>query len=140
VTIRLDQQAFAHKCPGCGVSMEAVHGSVYDEDRPFAIYLVGLHGCDTPEPLAQIAIAVLDREVAPPRKVAAALAVWPTDEQIEFSFRDWKLSPWQGETYLGEMLDRQDVLESAYRSLFLHIAEHLVTDLPRVSQHLDYGR
>jgi hypothetical protein len=109
---------------------------VFDEGEPIGLYLIALHGHEPSGKLARLAIAVKDRSAIPPRPYAAAMVVRATAEQFTFSLEDWLPSPWKDEKYLGEMLDRTAVLESPYKDLFFHIADHVVNDLSEVRDYL----
>jgi hypothetical protein len=132
VDITLDQQVVSQRCPECAVDFTVVRGSVYDAGQPFALYLIALHGHSPDGRLGHLAIAILDRSGEKPHPYAAAMVMISMPEQFGFSLVDWKSSPWQKETYLGEMLNRERVLASPHRSTFFHIAEHVIRDLPDV--------
>jgi hypothetical protein len=135
VQISLDKQVVSRHCPGCGVDFTVVQGSVYDGDEPCGLYLIGLHGHSPQGRLAHLAIAVLDRTGEEPHPYAAALDVIALPDQLGFSAVDWGSSPWRGERYLGEMLDREQALTSPHRPTFFHIAEHVVRDLSEVQAY-----
>jgi hypothetical protein len=132
VEITLDKQVVTQHCPECGVDFTIVRGSVYDGGQPFGLYLIGLHGHSQQGRLGHLAIAVLDRSGEKPHPSAVALDVIAQPEQLGFSAVDWDSSPWRGEAYLGEMLDREQALASPHRPTFFNIAEHVVRDLPEV--------
>jgi hypothetical protein len=66
---------------------------------------------------------------------AAAILVTCTKERFGFCFVDWAQSPWAEEYYLGRQLDRGAALRSEFRCTFLHIAEHVVEDLPEAAEY-----
>jgi hypothetical protein len=134
--LSLNRQVVSQDCPTCAVSFTVVRGSVFDEGEPIGLYLIGLHGHDPSGKLARLAIAVMDRSTTPPHPCAAAMVVRATAEQFTFSLEDWSESPWKGEEYLGEMLDRSAVLESPHKDLFFHIADHVASDLSEVREYL----
>jgi len=109
-----------------------VRGSAYDDGRPFGLYLLGLHGHSPEGTLAHLAVAILVPGHGAPQ--AAAILVTATSDQFQFCFTDWAQSPWAGEN-LGRPLDREAVLSSDLRSTFLHIAEHVVADLPECREY-----
>jgi hypothetical protein len=135
VEIRLDKQVITQRCPGCGVDFTAVRGSVYDGGQPLGLYLIALHGHSPQGRLGHLAVAILDSSGKKPRPCAVALDVVARPDQLAFSAVDWASSPWQGETYLGKMLDRQQALASPQRPTFFHIAEHVVRDLAEARAH-----
>jgi hypothetical protein len=135
MNITLDRQVATKRCDSCKVTFTTVRGSVFDAGVPFGLYLIALHGHSPRGPMAHLAVAVLPRgaEAAP---VAAAMEVISMPDQIGYSVVNWTDSPWLSETYLGQMLDRDEVLESPLRPLFLHVGEHVVRELPEVRDYL----
>jgi len=131
--ITLDRQTVESRCHECETPFRVVRGSVYDDGKPFGLYLLGLHGHSPDGTLAHLAVAV--RVVGRDQPQAAALLITCTCDEFQFCFVDWKESPWAEEYYLGKQLDRDSALGSDWRPTFLHIAEHVVTDLPESSEY-----
>lgn len=131
--ISLDRQTVENRCEECETSFRVVRGSVYDDGQPFGLYLCGLHGHSPEGILAHLAISVLVPGLASPQ--ASAILVTSTMEEFRFCFLDWAKSPWAEQYYLGQQLDREDALRSTGRSTFLHIAEHVVHDLPECNEY-----
>jgi hypothetical protein len=132
VNITLDRQIVSQRCPECEVDFPVVRGSVYDDGEPFGLYFIVLHGHSPQGRLGHLAVAILDRSGDRPQPRAVAMDVISLPEQFAFSVIDWASSPWQREAYLGEMLDREQVLASPHRPTFFHVAEHVLSDLPEV--------
>lgn len=136
--ITLDRQVLQQPCGSCAVSFTAVRGSVFDAGKPVGLYLVALHGHSTKGRLAHLAIALVNAQgvdaVRPPSS-AAAMDVVATEEQFEVSVVDWKDSPWKGEAYLGQMLDRTSVLSNDRKAVFFHVADHILEDVPEVAAY-----
>lgn len=130
--ISLDQQIVAKRCPACDVNFTAVRGTVFVEDSPTALYLIGLHGHRPQGRVAHLAIAVMDQLSTPDHPCAAAMDVVATSTEFGFVLINWDLSPWRHELYLGEMLSPDQVRSSPLRPLFFHIAGHVVRDLDEV--------
>ena len=133
--LTLDKQTVENECHECETPFRVVRGSVYQSGRRFGLYLLGLHGHSPEGMLAHLAVSVRTPGHDVPR--AAALHVSAASDQFRFCFVDWKQSPWAEETYLGKQLDREDALKSDCRETFLHIAEHLVRDLPEAGEYFD---
>jgi hypothetical protein len=131
--ITLDRQVAENRCPECETPFRVVRGAVYDDGKPFGLYLLGLHGHSPEGTLAHLAIAVLNPGRSAP--LAAAILVTATNDQYRFCFLDWSQSPWAEEYYLGRQLDREAALSSDWRSTFLHIAEHVINDLPECGEY-----
>ena len=133
--ITLDRQVIAQECPGCGESFTVLRGSAHGDGEPLGLYLIALHGHSPAGPLGHLAIAVLDRSAVEPRSYAAAMDAQATSDQFGFSLVDWSESPWNDEAYLGEKLNRRDVLSSPEKALFFRIAERVVEDLPEAQAY-----
>ena len=133
--IRLDQQVVTQTCPGCGSDMTVVRGSVYDGQHAVGLYLIALHAEAGEDAIAHLAIALREHG-RKPGALAVAMRVTSTPDDVGFALINWDQSPWIHETYLGQMLDRPDALESDRKATFFHVAEHVVNDLPDVRKYL----
>jgi hypothetical protein len=134
--ITLDKQVVSDYCPECDEDFNVVRGSAYDEGKPYALYLIALHGHSPAGQLAHLAIALLTRSGDSKYAVAAAMQVACTSDQFQFSLVDWEYSPWQHEEYLGEMLSASEVRCSPHGADFFHIADHIVDEIPEVREYL----
>lgn len=110
-----------------------VRGSVFDADSPIGLYLIALHGHSPRGRLGHLAVALRPGTGGEAHPIAAALQVSATPEQFELSLIDWSESPWKSETSLGDMLDRAAALSSPLRADFLHVANHVVIQVPEVA-------
>lgn len=130
--LTLDKQTVCQRCAECNANFTVVRGSVYDSGQPFALYLIALHGHSPDGRLGHLAIAVLDLSANEHRPIAAAMIVIAMPKQFGFSLVDWAESPWRDESYLGQLLNRDDARASSHRAKFLEIAEQIVDELPEV--------
>jgi hypothetical protein len=133
--ISLDRQVITEHCAECGHDFTTVRGSVYDDGKPIGLYLIALHGHSPDGRLGHLAIALLDSAEQGRHPTAVAIDVIATPDQFGFVAIDWADSPWRKETYLGEMLDREPALASQNWPAFLHVAEHVVEDLPEAKTY-----
>jgi hypothetical protein len=131
--ITLDQDMLEDNCHECESPFTIIRGSVYGDDQPFGLYLVALHGHSPSGKIAHLAVAVQSLDHGEP--MAAAIVISATSDNYMFGFTDWVNSPWAEESYLGRQLDRKSALESDCHSMFLHIAEHIVSELPKVEEY-----
>ncbi|MEZ4322533.1 MAG: hypothetical protein R3F61_34015 [Myxococcota bacterium] len=133
--LTLDQQNVRARCPECDVDYEVYRGSVYHEGTRSGLYLIALHGHDVEgRKMAHLAVAV---RAPDGHAEAVALAVVGAESEMGFVFVDWEHSPWIHEHYLGQMLGREAALASPRQAWFLHVAEHVVRDLPGVEAYLE---
>lgn len=80
--------------------------------------------------IAHLAVALLGEPHGEP--VAAAIDVTCTPQEFRFSLVEWKASPWRTETYLGTVLEPDQVSAGPERSMFFHVAKHVTDDLSDV--------
>ena len=133
--ITLDRQVVSQHCDGCNVNFTVVRGSVFEEGKPFGLYLVALHGHSPGSRLAHLALGLLDRARPDLPPVAVAIEVLATPGEFRHSVVNWPESPWASEAYLGRMLDRSEALASPLKPLAFHIADHVLQDLPEVQSY-----
>ncbi|MGQ0634250.1 MAG: hypothetical protein ACT4QC_06555 [Planctomycetaceae bacterium] len=131
----MDQQIVVQHCDECAVDYTVIRGSIFDEGNPFGLYLIALHGHCSQGKLGHLAIGVRAQADADDAKSAAAIQIIGMPDQSCFSFTDWDDSPWKDESYLGVMYGRESALASSLKPLFLHVAEHVVNDLPGVRDY-----
>jgi hypothetical protein len=133
--ITLERQAGKQRCEVCDAEFAVLSGSVLDDGHPFGSYIVGLHGHSTEGCLAQLAVAVLDRREPEASPIAVALEVSATPREFRMRVVDWAESPWAGETYLGKMLDKADVVDNRLRPVVLDMVNRVLSDLPEVRSY-----
>jgi hypothetical protein len=131
--ITLDRQQTTESCEHCREPIAISRGSVYDDGHPSGLYPAGMHRCNV-EPVAIVALAPLPPGGAEPQ--AVHLHVRGTSEAVEMVFLDPGESPWRAHHYLGRMLTPAEARESPLRDRILHVAHHVVTDLPEVRAFL----
>ena len=136
--ISIDQQAVSRTCDHCHEAYDVSRGSVYDDGRGYAVYLVAMHKCHSGR-LVHLAIGVREGYKGFPETCAVTMQVWATESDFEMSLVDAKDSPWQDESYLGRMMNREEALSSSLIGTFFDTADHVVTDTPQVTEYLSSG-
>ena len=134
MAITLDHQEVLETCAHCMQEHLVSRGSLYENERPIALHLAGLHTCDG-HPVAVLAIALLAESRGGP--LAVFLRAWASDDQVEMTFVDSSSSPWSKHKYLGRMLTADEARRDNQRSQFLHFAEHVLNDNPIVRAYLE---
>ena len=135
MVITLERQVGKHRCEVCDVEFTVLSGSVLEDGHPFGSYIVGLHGHSNEGRLAQLAVALLDRREPEATPIAVALDVSATPREFRITVGDWAQSPWAGETYLGRMLDRADVVDNPLRPVVLDMADRVLSELSEVRSY-----
>jgi hypothetical protein len=133
--ITLERQVGQQRCEVCDADFAVVSGSVLEDGHPFGSFIVGLHGHLTEGRRAQLAVALLDRREPEASPIAVALDVSATPREFRMSVVDWAESPWAGETYLGKMLDKADVVDNRLRPVVLDMVNRVLSELPEVRSY-----
>jgi hypothetical protein len=133
--ITVERHLGKHRCEACHVEFSVLSGAVLEKGHPLGSYILGLHGHSGEARLAQLALALLDRRDPSASPVAVALQVSATEREFQMTVVDWAESPWAGETYLGKMLERVEVVENPLRSLLLDMADRVLRELPEVESY-----
>lgn len=137
--LSLDCQPITQTCPECDTEFLVLRGSVFDADEPIGLYLVALHGHSPGGPIAHLAIGLRDSEDGTSDPTAVAMDVVPASGDFGFSVVDWRDSPWQTESYLGDRIDRDQALEHRRHRDFLTAAGYVAKSLPEVDEYLFPG-
>ena len=133
--ISLERHVGKQGCKVCDAEFVVVSGSVVEDGHPFGSYIVGLHGHSSEGRLAQLAVALLDRREPEAGPIAVALEVSATPREFRMTVVDWAESPWAGETYLGKMLDKADVVDNRLRPVVLDMVNRVLSELPEVRSY-----
>jgi len=93
--------------------------------------MIALHGHSSEGRSAHLAVAVcsLEGEAA-----SVAISVTAPCRNFHFRFVDWGTSPWNSED-LDNKIDREAALQSQFSATFLQAAEHVVRDVPEISDY-----
>jgi hypothetical protein len=134
--ITVERHLGRQRCEKCEVEFTVVSGAVLEDGHPLGSYVVGLHGHSSESRLVQLALALLDRRDPAAAPVAVALEVSATPREWRMTVVEWERSAWAGETYLGRMLSRAEVLENPLRPLLLDMADRVLRVLPEVQSYL----
>ena len=131
----VDKQVVTQRCDACKTEFTVVRGSVFDNGKPFGLYVVALHGHAPDGRLAHLALGLLDRDHPDLPADALAVQVLATEAEFRQSVVDWRDSPWASEKYLGRMLDRPAALASPLKPLAFHVVEHVLQEVPEIQAY-----
>jgi hypothetical protein len=134
--ISIDKQIIEQICPNCQSNFSVCRGSVYDESKPIAIYLVALHSCNSNK-LADMAIAIKNELESLEKAFAITLNIISTEKEYQVSIIEPQDSLWYKETYLGTLLKREEAREHPLRELFFHITDHIVLEIPEINNYFE---
>ncbi len=133
--ITLERHIGRQRCETCNAEFTVVSGPVFEDRHPFGSYIVGLHGHSSEGRVAQLALALLDRREPEASPIAVALEVSATPREFHMTVVDWTESAWAGESYLGRMLDRAEVVDNPLRPVVLDLAERVLRELSEVRSY-----
>lgn len=133
--ITVEKHIGTQRCQRCSTEFTAVSGAILEDQRPLGSYIVGLHGHANEGRLAQMALALLDRRAPEASPIAIALEVSATPRELRMTVVDWADSVWAGETYLGRMVGRVDIVDNPLRPLLLDMADRVLRGLSEVQSY-----
>src|SRR5204862_7682944 len=117
--LTLDHQHATERCDHCAKDYPVSQGSIYDEGRPIAIYLAGLHPCEG-RGSAIFGIGVNDDGGVPE---SFSIQAWLVNEQYEMTLLNPEQSPWRSHSYLGQLLTRAEVLASPRTKFYFDLRD-----------------
>ena len=135
--IAVEKQLGKQRCRTCGLDFTVVSGAILEDGHPFGSYIVGLHGDSSEGRLAQLALGFLDRRDPGAAPIAVAVKVSATPREFHMTVVDWAQSPWGGETYLGRMLGKAQVVDNPLSPLLLDMADRVLRGLPEVRAYFE---
>jgi hypothetical protein len=140
MTIRLDLHDRIDRlvCPRCQGNYTRIYGTFFDDQRNAGRYSADLHRHDG-DRRALLSIGTHCWQEGPRdwEACCVTIEVWTTEEQYEMALRDAAYSPYKENGLLGRVLDRVEALASSAHDQFFHLADHVVTNDPRVRTHLE---
>ena len=144
--LSIDHQSLELTCPECEEEFLIIRGSVFEARQPVGLYLIALHSHAPGGPVAHLALGLIDPadEAADPEDAdngaavptAVAMDVVPADGDFGFAFVDWRDSPWQTESYIGDQIDRSEAVEHPRRPDFFEVAGYVARNLPDLGDYL----
>jgi hypothetical protein len=133
--LTLDHQHASEWCDHCSADYPVSRGSIFENGSPIAIYVAGLHPCESG------ASAIFGIGLAPGTEgiqESCSIQVWLVNDQYEMTLLNPPQSPWRSHAYLGPMLGREEVLGSPRKKLYFDIADCIVGRNPQVREF--FGR
>src|SRR6267378_5401015 len=117
--LTLDYQPATEVCRHCSEVYPVSRGSIFIDGVPHAIYLAGLHACESAGSVI-LGVGVLPPEVGSEegRPEAFSIQIWLRGDHYEMAVLEPDQSPWQSHGYLGRMLTREEVLASPRKDSF----------------------
>jgi hypothetical protein len=124
-------------CHCCGKDSVTVHGFIYRNEKPHAVYYGGW-AIAHPKRYISMAVAVgrWDEGSGVKDRTSFGLNVFPTDSEIQFSFIGPNDSPWGETDLLGKMFDRNQALQSPLSKDILALGEYIIEKDQRIGNYL----
>ena len=128
-------------CPCCGGRTTRLTRFVYSDGDAHAVYYAS-YSDNHPDRWisALIGIGEWGEESSPSDRVAFPIRIRSTESEYQVTFVDRRESPWDGVTFLGRILDRNEALAHPLKEEVFHITDHLVSDDPEVREYFADNR
>ena len=132
------ERSISKKCPCCGYENVTVHGFVYKDKQPYAVYFSSWIDWKKHKQI-EMAIGVWDWSEGSSYEWRKSfwLECSVKDNDYVFSIVDPEVSPGWDNKFLGKMLSRREALKNKNIKEIFHIAEHIVKEDSRVKSRLD---
>jgi hypothetical protein len=126
-----------YQCPCCGQQSETVHGYLYDDTGETIVYFAGYtRGHLTRTANLVLSVGGWGEGMGPEDRHAVPLVI--TQPGHSLIFVDAEVSPWYGETFLGEMRDHKTYSDDE-RETYLNLAKAAIALDSRVADYLSHG-
>lgn len=133
--IHLDKQLVIQTCPHCQQDFSVYRGSVYNEDKPIALYLAALHKCFQGKNV-HLAIGFPGGYLSHPEPIAIAMSITTSENNFDVRIVNPDESPWRSEHYLGRMMGQEEARASTLKDTVFHITDHIVLDIQEINDYL----
>src|SRR5512132_841888 len=124
-------------CPDCGRPFSTVHGFLYEDGDPYAVYHAMLQR-DHPSIVVDVAVSFGSwaEEATASDRTRIGIRVWPEGEELKMHVNDPGESAWGDSDELGKMADRERVLGTPVEQEALRAVEFVIEQDNRIEQHL----
>jgi hypothetical protein len=137
-SLELAKDVASIECSHCGKQMTSVCGFITRDGYAYSTYFALLHtGHDEPLALLTISIGKWWDDGALNERHWAALAVQPSDTQLNMRIEEPQKSRHSNWKPLGIPMNRNEVLTSPLKSAFFEVADYIVENDPAVDSYLN---
>ena len=138
ISIELGEEKQPQRCECCGGEIFIVYGFIYRDEDAYAIYHASWSKSHL-EAGVDMALEFDDwgNPGNPEKKYSVCLVIRPTRTEYHFQFIDPEQSAWGSGADRGRILSRTEALTHPEKNSFLHVAEHIVLDDPRLNNALN---
>ncbi len=133
LSIELGQEKKPTYCSCCGGQINSVYGFIFKDGNAYAVYHA-TWSVAHPEAGVDIAIDFDDwgKSEGLENRWSVGLLVRTTELEYQFQFRSPENSAWGKSEERGRMLSREEALSHPQKDEFLHVADHIVFEDPRI--------
>jgi hypothetical protein len=126
-----------HVCADCGRSFSSVHGFLYEDGDPHAVYHATLQS-DHPSTVVDMALSFGSwaEDAAAADRIRVGVRVWPAGNEFKLHINDPSESAWGDSETFGRMVERRELLGTPLERDALNVAEFVVAHDSRVAGHL----
>lgn len=125
-------------CSDCGRPFSSVHGFLYEDGDPYAVYHALLQ-TQHPATAVELALSVgaWDEEAEGADRRRVGVRVWPEGDELKMHINDPGESAWGNSATFGTMAARGEVVGTNLQQEVLRATEFVIAHDPRVREHLD---
>lgn len=136
--IEIGEEEKSIECLEKGTKDSVGHGFIYKNGDAYAIYMVGWSPARIEKKVSvAISIGDFDDDARIEDRTCFGVEVFPTGEEISFSFIDPEFSPWAKTESLGIMISKEEARSHPFKSELFLILEHALRNHKPVSDYLE---
>lgn len=125
-------------CDCCGNTSNTVTGFIYNDDFAHGVYFGRWTDGHLPKEIKlTICIGEWGEGSNPNNRDSINLRIRGKEEGFRMMITDSIESPWKENSILGNFMDRQEALNSKYKTEFLRIAEKVISNVPEIINYLN---
>ena len=125
-------------CKCCNNISHTVTGFVYDDEIAHGVYFAGWTLGHTPTEIKlTICIGEWGDSSNAKKRDSINLRIRGKDEGFGMMITNSTESPWFGNSILGHFMNREETMNSKYKSEFLRIAEKIISTVPELKKYLN---
>jgi hypothetical protein len=124
-------------CRDCGRPFSSVHGFLYDEGNPYAVYHAILQS-DHPSTVVDLALSFGSwaEEGTAADRTRIGIRVWPEEDELKMHINDSGESAWGDSDTFGKMAGRTEVLGTRLEHEALRTVAFVIAHDSRIEDHL----
>ena len=137
IEIEFEPPTLSH-CECCGADTVTLVRFVLKDSHAHAVYYAQYsRGHESDVISGIVSLGPWGDSALETERLAFPFKMWASDDNYHVALVDASESPWGDETYLGNVLDREEALAHPWRSEVFHLTDHMVSDDPQIGAFLN---